>query len=113
MKEWNRKKNFQRFKGSFSCKVRYIELGKQYHPNTIKYQDYLGLKKLLEDTIIQIDEEERPAEMAEHKLKKQEEEELEDEEKALDEKRLEGREQTEDSEETQDEEPIIEWEDDK
>ena len=100
----NQKKNFQRFKGSFACKVRIVELGKQYHPNTITYKDYLQLKKLLKDTVIQIDKEERPEEMAEHKLKKQEEEELEEEKKALealDEKRLE---ETENFDETPDEE---------
>jgi len=60
----NRKKNFQRFKGSFSCKVRYIELGKQYHPNTTTYKDYLKLKNLLEDTVNKIAKSERPEEMA-------------------------------------------------
>jgi len=66
----NRKKNFERFKGKFVCNVDFIELGKQYHPNTTTFKDYLRLKKQLTDTIEKIVESERPEEIEE--LKEQE-----------------------------------------
>lgn len=36
--------NFKNFKGTFTCPMEYVELGKQYHPNTTVYADYLVLK---------------------------------------------------------------------
>jgi len=112
----DKNKNFQRFKGPFACNVEFVELGKQYHPNTATYKHYLRLKKPLEATMRKIVKPERPEEIAEWKQKKREEKELEEEKKALealDEKRLKEMEQSEDFEETQDEDPIVLWEDDK
>ena len=64
----NKKTNFQRLQGSFGFKVYYIELGKQYHPNTTNYQDYLALKSKLKDRINDIAKAERPEEMAEREF---------------------------------------------
>ena len=112
----NRKKNFKRFTGKFACNVEFIELGKQFHPNTTTYTDYEKLKKHLEDTINKIARRERPQEMAEWKQRKHKEQEPREEKKALeamDEKRLKEMEQSEDFEETQEEDPIVLWEDDE
>ena len=94
----NKKINFARFKGTFACNAKFVELGKQYHPNTTTYVDYLRLKNLLDDTIEKIKGSERSEEMAERKYKKREKQDLEDEVKALqalDEKRLKERENSE------------------
>ncbi len=64
----NKKTNFQRLKGTFGFQVYYVELGKQYHPNTTKYQDYLALKSKLRDKINDIARAERPEEMAEREF---------------------------------------------
>ena len=60
----DRKKNFERFKGSFACKVYFVELGKQYHPKSTTYSDYLKLKEKLKDIINKIARTKRPEEMA-------------------------------------------------
>ena len=64
----DKKINFQRFKGTFGFTVYYVELGKQYHPSTTTYQDYLSLKSKLKDKINEIAKAERPEEMAEREF---------------------------------------------
>lgn len=112
----DKKKNFQRFHGKFACNVEFIELGKQFHPNTTTFTDYEMLKKQVWGTINKIAWAERPQEMAEWKQRKHEKQHLGEEKKALealDENRLKEIEQSEDFEETQGEDPIIVWEDDE
>lgn len=64
----DRKVNFKRFKGTFGVVVYYIELGKQYHPNNTKYEDYLALKSKLKNKFNKIAKAERPEEMAQREF---------------------------------------------
>jgi Skp family chaperone for outer membrane proteins len=79
----NKKTNFQRFKGPFPFKAYFIELRKQYHPNTTKYKDYLTLKSKLRDTINDIARAEKPEEMAERDFEAYERERTEEAQKAF------------------------------
>jgi hypothetical protein len=79
----DKKTNFRRFKGSFPFKVYFIELGKQYHPNTTTYEDYLTLKSKLQDKISDIARTERDEEMAERDFEAYERNRTEEAQKAF------------------------------
>jgi len=101
----DKKVNFKRLTRKFAFNVEFIELGKQFHPNTTTYTDYERLKKQVWDTINKIVLAERPEEMAETQ-------ELEEEKKALediDDKKLKKHENSEDEKDCQNEEITISW----
>lgn len=80
----DKKANFSRFTGNFSCNVEFIELGKQFHPNKTSYSDYEVLKEKVLKTFNKIAWAERPEEMQEWQQKLQELQEIEEENQVLD-----------------------------
>lgn len=75
--------NFARFKGQFKCDVEYVELGKQLHPLTATYSDYLDLKNKLREASDHIALRERTEEASERQVRKMEDRKMKEAEEAM------------------------------